>query len=183
MGLKTDQLTPVEMPLFGFSKVSVQPMGRARLPITLGMAPNNVTKMVDFLVIRSMLGYNAILDRGLIGHIKAVPSSLHQKMKFPTPYGIGEVLGSQRESRRCYVLSLRDKQPLAVPDTVPPAADQPSTSRGTPAEDLLPVRVDDDPEHGAPAPEWLDSPGTGVDDDPPEREGSESQEKRPSREK
>ncbi|MQL67834.1 hypothetical protein Taro_000099 [Colocasia esculenta] len=36
---------------------------------------------------------------------------------------------------------------------------------------------------GAPTPEWLDSPGTGVDDDPPEREGSESQEKRPSREK
>ncbi|MQM03698.1 hypothetical protein Taro_036485 [Colocasia esculenta] len=24
---------------------------------------------------------------------------------------------------------------------------------------------------GAPTPEWLDSPGTGVDDDPPEREG------------
>ncbi|MQM05904.1 hypothetical protein Taro_038723, partial [Colocasia esculenta] len=43
-----------------------------------------------------------------------------------------------RESRRCYVLSLRDKQPLA--DPAPPTTDQPSTSRGTPAEDLIPVQ-------------------------------------------
>ncbi|MQL95194.1 hypothetical protein Taro_027860 [Colocasia esculenta] len=39
------------------------------------------------------------------------------------------------------------------------------------------------PSYGAPTPEWLASPGTGVDDDPPEREEGESQEKRPSREK
>ncbi|MQL83717.1 hypothetical protein Taro_016210 [Colocasia esculenta] len=51
MGLKTDQLTPVESPLFGFYGVSIHPMGRARLPITLGTAPRTVTKMVDFLVI------------------------------------------------------------------------------------------------------------------------------------
>ncbi|MQL72212.1 hypothetical protein Taro_004519 [Colocasia esculenta] len=93
MGLKTDQLTPVESPLFGFSGVSVQPIGKVRLPITLGTAPKTVTKIVDFLVIKNVPGYNAILGRGLIGRIKAVPSSLHQKMKFPTPSGIGEALG------------------------------------------------------------------------------------------
>ncbi|MQL72716.1 hypothetical protein Taro_005044 [Colocasia esculenta] len=119
--------------------VSVQPMGRVRLPITLGTAPRVVTKIVDFLVINNMPGYNAILGRGLIGRIKAVPSSLHQKMKFPTPSEVGKVLGCQRESRRCYVLSLRDKRPLA--DPAPPAADQPSTSRGTPAEGLIPVQA------------------------------------------
>ncbi|MQL69050.1 hypothetical protein Taro_001379 [Colocasia esculenta] len=138
-GLKTDQLAPVNSPLFGFSGVSVQPMGRVRLPITLGTAPRIVTKVVDFLVINNMPGYNAILSRGLIRRIKAVPSSLHQKMKFPTPSGVGEVLGCQRESRRCYVLSLRDKQPLA--DPAPPTSDQPSISRGTPAEDLIPVQI------------------------------------------
>ncbi|MQM18851.1 hypothetical protein Taro_051848 [Colocasia esculenta] len=96
MGLKTDQLTPIGSPLFGFSGVSVQPMGRVRLPITLGTAPKTVTKVVDFLVINNMPSYNAILGRGLIGRIRAVPSSLHQKMKFPTPSGIGKVLGCQR---------------------------------------------------------------------------------------
>ncbi|MQL74299.1 hypothetical protein Taro_006659, partial [Colocasia esculenta] len=121
-------------------------MGRIFLPITLGTAPKNVTKIVDFLVIKNMSGYNAILDRGLIGQIKAVPSSLHQKMKFLTPSEIREVLGCQRESRRCYVLSLRDKQPLAAPVPVPPPTDQPSTSRGTPAKDLLPFsgRLEDE---------------------------------------
>ncbi|MQL93228.1 hypothetical protein Taro_025865, partial [Colocasia esculenta] len=138
MGLKADQLAPVNSPLFGFLGVSVQPMGRIRLPITLGTAPRVVTKVVDFLIVNNMPGYNAILDRGLIGRIKAVPSPLHQKMKFPTPSGIREVLGFQRESRRCYVLSLRDKQPLA--DPAPSTSEQPSTSRGTPAEDLLPVQ-------------------------------------------
>ncbi|MQL83713.1 hypothetical protein Taro_016209 [Colocasia esculenta] len=104
-----------------------------------------------------MPGYNAILGRGLIGRLKVVPSSLHQKMKFPTPGGVGEVLGSQPESRRCYVLSLGDKRPIADPEVLPTPAEQPSTSRGSPAEDLLPVRVDGDPEHvlyiGAPLPE------------------------------
>ncbi|MQL98827.1 hypothetical protein Taro_031543 [Colocasia esculenta] len=76
MGLKNDQLTPVESPLFGFSGVSVQPMRRVHLPITLGTAPKRI-----------------------------------------------------------------------APAITAPAADQPSTNRGTPAEDLLPVRVDDDPEH------------------------------------
>ncbi|MQL75419.1 hypothetical protein Taro_007794 [Colocasia esculenta] len=100
MGLKTDQLAPVNSPLFGFLGVSVQPMGRVRLPITLGTAPRIVTKVVDFLVINNMPGYNAILGRGLIGRIKAVPSSLHQKMKFPTPSGVGEVLRSNPANDR-----------------------------------------------------------------------------------
>ncbi|MQM17823.1 hypothetical protein Taro_050801 [Colocasia esculenta] len=98
MGLKAEQLTPVESPLFGFSGVSVHLMGQIRLSISLGRTPRNVTKMVEFLVIESMPGYNTILGRGLIGRIKAVPSSLHQKMEFPTLHGIGEVLGSQRRS-------------------------------------------------------------------------------------
>ncbi|MQL98750.1 hypothetical protein Taro_031459, partial [Colocasia esculenta] len=90
-------LTPVELPLFGFSGVSAQPRERECLPIIVGTTPKNVTEMVDFLVIQSMPRYNAILGRGLIGRIKAVPSSLHQKMKFPTSCGIDEVLGGETE--------------------------------------------------------------------------------------
>ncbi|MQL90019.1 hypothetical protein Taro_022600, partial [Colocasia esculenta] len=135
-----EQLTLVESPLFGFSGVSVRPMGWILLPITLGVAPRNVTKMVEFLVIDSMPGYNAILSRGLIGRIKVVPSSLHQKMKFPTLHGIEEVLGSQRESWRCYILSLRVKQLAVDPVALPAPTSEASTSRGMPVEDLLPVR-------------------------------------------
>ncbi|MQM18035.1 hypothetical protein Taro_051021 [Colocasia esculenta] len=132
MGLKADQLTPVNSPLFGLSGVSVQPMGRVRLPITLGTAPKIVTKIVDFLVINNMPGYNAILSRG--GTL-VTPS----KDEVPDP----------ERSRRSAWMSARIS-PLLHPfferqatahGSGPPTSDQPSTSRGVPAENLIPVQV------------------------------------------
>ncbi|XP_010518605.1 PREDICTED: uncharacterized protein LOC104793879 [Camelina sativa] len=46
--------------------------------------------------------FNAILGRPWLYGMKAVPSTYHQCMKFPTRGGIATIYGSQRTSRQCY---------------------------------------------------------------------------------
>ena len=65
--------------------------------------------MVTFIVVRSFSPYTAILGRPWIHAMKAVPSTLHVKIKFPTEYGVAEVRGSQQVARQCFVTTVRWK--------------------------------------------------------------------------
>ncbi|GFS34136.1 hypothetical protein Acr_00g0032460 [Actinidia rufa] len=64
---------------------------------------------------KSMLGvpsdcplpYNAILGRPTLGGIKAITSTYHLKMKFPTLTGIGEVKGDQKVARQCFISAMK----------------------------------------------------------------------------
>ena len=47
--------------------------------------------IVTFIVVRSFSLYTAILGRLWIHAMKAVPSTLHVKVKFPTEYGVAVV--------------------------------------------------------------------------------------------
>jgi hypothetical protein len=52
--------------------------------------------------------YNAIFGRTALNELKAVTSTPHLSMKFPTEEGVEVVKGDQREARRCYNLSLKN---------------------------------------------------------------------------
>ncbi|MQM17542.1 hypothetical protein Taro_050514 [Colocasia esculenta] len=60
----------------------------------------------------SASAYNAIFGRDLLGKLGGVPSTYHQKLKFPTPNGIGEVMGNKTDAHRCYVNSSKAKEPI-----------------------------------------------------------------------
>ncbi len=64
--------------------------------------------MVKFLVVDRPSVYNSIFGRTALNELKAVTSTPHESMKFPTAEGIGVVKGDQREARRCYNLSLKN---------------------------------------------------------------------------
>ncbi|GFZ16012.1 hypothetical protein Acr_25g0004210 [Actinidia rufa] len=51
--------------------------------------------------------YNAILGRPTLGGIKAITSTYHLKMKFPTLTRIGEVKGDQKVARQCFISAMR----------------------------------------------------------------------------
>ncbi|GFZ07029.1 hypothetical protein Acr_18g0011990 [Actinidia rufa] len=51
--------------------------------------------------------YNAILGRPTLGRIKAITSTYHLKMKFPTLTGIGEVKGDQKVARQCFISAMK----------------------------------------------------------------------------
>jgi hypothetical protein len=63
--------------------------------------------MVKFLLVDRPSTYNAIFGRTTLNELKAITSTPHLSMKFPTEEGIGVMKGDQREARRCYNFSLK----------------------------------------------------------------------------
>ena len=109
MGIAQGKLKSAPTPLYGFAGDKVQPDGSIELPVTAGSSPNQSTVMTNFLIVNTPSVYNVILGRPTLNALRAVTSTYHLSMKFPTTQGIGEVSGNQFESRRCYSLALQQK--------------------------------------------------------------------------
>ncbi|KAF3574058.1 hypothetical protein F2Q69_00059471 [Brassica cretica] len=62
-----------------------------------------------FLVVDCTSTYNMILGRPWIHDMGTVPSTLHQSIKFPTPWGIKTIRGDQENSLSCYQTTLMGK--------------------------------------------------------------------------
>ncbi|KAL2226838.1 UNVERIFIED_CONTAM: Retrovirus-related Pol polyprotein from transposon [Sesamum indicum] len=107
MGLENARLEPVKTPLVGFGGSKVASLGTIELPVSMGEEPKRKTLMVKFLVVDTPFTYNVILGRPGLNSFRAVISTYHMKMKFPTEYGIGEVSCDQKEARKCYNLSIK----------------------------------------------------------------------------
>ncbi|GFZ03474.1 hypothetical protein Acr_16g0000980 [Actinidia rufa] len=85
MKIGLDKLHPFHTPLIGFGGNATHPLGWINLPITLGGEPHQTTVWQDFIVVDCPSPYNAILGRPTLGGIKAITSTYHLKLKFPTP--------------------------------------------------------------------------------------------------
>ena len=84
----------------------MQPVGTISLPVVVGAYPQQVTRNVNFLVVDWSSSYNAIIWRPTLNSWKAVTSTYHLSVKFPTKYGIEEVQGDQLATRECYLAML-----------------------------------------------------------------------------
>ncbi|KAL2227023.1 UNVERIFIED_CONTAM: Retrovirus-related Pol polyprotein from transposon [Sesamum indicum] len=106
MGLDNVRMEPASTPLVGFGGGEVASLGTVDLPASLGEEPKRRTLMVKFLVVDMPFAYNVILGRPGLNSFRAVVSTYHLKMKFPTQFGIGKVVCDQIEAKKCYNLSL-----------------------------------------------------------------------------
>ena len=84
MRLGQDQLHPINLPLVGFGGTKVHPVGTVTLPIVVGAYPQQVGRDVNFLVVDCLSSYNAIIGRPTLNSWKAVTSTYHLSVKFPT---------------------------------------------------------------------------------------------------
>ncbi|XP_074337390.1 uncharacterized protein LOC141674578 [Apium graveolens] len=107
MGYNDSQLTPSNAPIYGFNHVECKVEGAIQLPVTIGEEPREATQMLNFQVVKEASTYNAIMGRTGIHAFKAVPSTYHMVLKFPTRNGPGEARGDQKMARICYVAALR----------------------------------------------------------------------------
>ncbi|KAJ0968985.1 hypothetical protein J5N97_021862 [Dioscorea zingiberensis] len=107
MKIGKENLKQVRSHLVGFDGNSRHPKGMISLAMTLGTPPQAVTAMIDFLILRCPSSYNAIVGRPSLCKLAIVPSPYHQKLKFQTEEGNGEVRGDQASSRECYSTLLR----------------------------------------------------------------------------
>ena len=99
-------MVPTNAPLVGFKGMRVYPLGVVTLPVMVGDYPQQITKDVLFLVVDCSSAYNAILGQPILNLRKAVTSTYHLMIKFPTEYGMGEVRRDQVAARECYIAML-----------------------------------------------------------------------------
>ncbi|KAK4383926.1 hypothetical protein Sango_3107600 [Sesamum angolense] len=91
LGVDNAQLRKVNTPLTGFSGEMIEPLGEVTLPLSLGSYPKRSTKMVKFLVVKAPSAYNIILGRPSLNLFRAIASTFHMKLKFPTSDGVGKL--------------------------------------------------------------------------------------------
>ncbi|RRT68338.1 hypothetical protein B296_00025839 [Ensete ventricosum] len=103
LGLTTTDLSPMNSTLIGFTRDFVVPLGMIVLPITLSQEHQSKTLMVTFMVVGLPTTCNIILGWLTLNRLRAVVSTYHRAMKFPTRAGVREVRSDPRESRRCYL--------------------------------------------------------------------------------
>ena len=103
MGIGRERLVPTNAPLVGFGGTKVLPLGAITLFVVVGDYPQQIAKDVTFLVVDCSSAYNAILGPPTLNSWKAVTSTYHLMIKFPTDYRVGELLGNQVAARECYM--------------------------------------------------------------------------------
>ena len=80
-----DKLYPFHTPLIRFRENTTHPLGWIKLSVSLGS------------------------NRPTLGGTKAITSTYHLKMKFPTPTGICEVKVDQKVARQCFISAMKDE--------------------------------------------------------------------------
>ncbi|XP_071909730.1 uncharacterized protein [Coffea arabica] len=116
LGLEDGQLT-VRTPLMGFTGPPINPEGMITLMVTVGQAPKCRTIPVNFAVVKQQSPYNVFLGRPALNALRAIPSTLHLSVKFPTPRGIAEVRGDPDVARACYLAMLQKQEKVVAQTT------------------------------------------------------------------
>ena len=106
MKIDKERLKPIDIPLVGFTGDKVKPSGVVSLRIEAGTFPKQVRTSVEFLVVDCPSAYNVIIGRPTLNKLRAVTSTYHLLVQFPTEHGIGELKGDQATARECYFASL-----------------------------------------------------------------------------
>ena len=102
MRIEREQLILINAPLVEFGGTRVHPLGVITLLVMMGDYPQQITKDT-FLFVDYLSAYNTILGHLSLNSWKAVTSTYHLMIKFPTEYGVGEVRGDQVAARECYI--------------------------------------------------------------------------------
>lgn len=107
LGISFKSLQPTTLPLTGFTTELVRPLGTIALAVTVGVPPQEKTLISTFYVIDAPSPFNIILGRPWINGAKAVPSTYHLCVKFPTPHGIATVRGNQIVAKECMRVAIK----------------------------------------------------------------------------
>ena len=105
MGIDRSDIVRRTTTLVGFNGDTTNTLGEIVLPVFA----KGVNKQTKFSVIECQSAYNVILGRPWIHDMKAVPSTYHQTMKFPSPWGVQEIKSERKTARECYKITMKSK--------------------------------------------------------------------------
>nr|XP_043615873.1 uncharacterized protein LOC122587773 [Erigeron canadensis] len=103
MDISEDNIICKISPLIGFSGKTKYTVGEIKLPVYV----EGLNSMKKFCLVDVLPGCNIILGRPWIHEMRAVPSTYHQCVKIPTPWGVVTVKGDQQEAKECYTSSMK----------------------------------------------------------------------------
>jgi hypothetical protein len=66
-----------------------------------------INLQTEFIVVKAYLPYNAIVGRDWLHRMKAILSTLYQKLRFPTKDGIMELNGDQVTEKQCVLEAIK----------------------------------------------------------------------------
>ena len=112
LNLKPEDLSPYDSPLVSFEGKTVTPKGMIRLLVQID---SDVVE-VNFIVVDAYSPYTAIVARPWLHALGAVPSTLHQKVKYPSGGQVKEIIGNQTMARQCMVSAI-SRRPNGEPST------------------------------------------------------------------
>ena len=107
MKMSLRDMMPLNTDLTGVGNYKLDSRGIVFLEVSLGVEPRRVTHEIPFVVIEEASHYNIIMGRPALNKFRAVASTFHLNIKFPTPKGIGTVNGNRKQGWECYTLSIR----------------------------------------------------------------------------
>jgi len=109
MRIPETNIQPYEEQIVGFSGEQVDTKGYLDLFTTFGEEGClSKTINVRYLLVNANTSYNILLGRSSINRLKAIVSTPHLELKFPSTTGdIATVHIDQRLARECYVASLK----------------------------------------------------------------------------
>ena len=88
-----------------FEGKMVVPKGQIRLPVQIG---TDVVE-VDFIVVDAFSLYMAIMGRPWLHTLRAISSTFHQKVKYPSGDQVLEIVGNQFMARQYLVATIQHK--------------------------------------------------------------------------
>ncbi|KAJ9537370.1 hypothetical protein OSB04_030103 [Centaurea solstitialis] len=104
MGIERSEIVRRSTTLIGFNGDPMNTLGEIILPVFA----KGINKQTKFNVVDCQSAYNVILGRPWIHEMKAIPSTYHQKIKFPSPWGTQEIASENKEHSDCFAWSHED---------------------------------------------------------------------------
>ncbi|GJV14826.1 reverse transcriptase domain-containing protein [Tanacetum coccineum] len=95
------RLTPTQIELVGFSGEQLIPIGKVELGVKFGGGGLFRKTMLKFTVVRASSPYNIILGRSGMRELRAISSTVHAMVKFPTSRGVATLIGRTSPIYEC----------------------------------------------------------------------------------
>lgn len=105
MGISPTTIQPTKAILVRLNGDHSKANGKITLPITV----KGKIHMTELMVVDAPFTYNMIVGQLWLHGMKVVPSTYHQKVKFPMESGVNEILGDQPVAWVCYIKTLDGK--------------------------------------------------------------------------
>jgi len=143
--LSPDQLRPYGGCLYDFAGDQVEVRGYIELRTTFTNGLTSRTEKIRYLVVNAPSAYNILLGRPTLNRTGAVPSTRHMKVKLPSMEGVLITIRfDQKEAKKCYENSLKNKRSVCHVTTTPPPGAGPKQENRQVVDTALEVAAERD---------------------------------------